>query len=149
MKNQMKIITIIAILIFMNGCERNNERVQVESNGESLSQETFENVDTSKEDIISNKWSDVLNNINGSEIISACSNNSGNCYNVEADISNGTIDAIHFSNGGYLNFSAEIDSNGDASDVDQDGNNWTFSIDMNSNLITEAINNVAEESQTN
>lgn len=52
----------------------------------------------------------------GTTTVEACSSNSGNCYELDADIEDGNVEVIHFSNGGYLHLDgAELDENGDAS----------------------------------
>jgi hypothetical protein len=99
----------------------------------------------SRDDAISDHWGEIRPHLNGSETVEACSSESGNCYDLEADISDGAIDTIHFQNGGYLSFSAEIDSDGSASDSDKDGNDWDFTLDMNSSIVDEAISQWASE----
>jgi hypothetical protein len=64
--------------------------------------------------------------------INACSEGSGNCYALAADINHHfddqgneavTVERIHFENGGYLDFGgAPIPGGG----TDSKGNNWTF-----------------------
>lgn len=64
--------------------------------------------------------------------ISACSDNSGTCYSLTADISHHfddhgketvAVERIHFDNGGYLDFGgAPIPGGG----TDSKGNGWTF-----------------------
>lgn len=98
-----------------------------------------------KEDIISEDWDEVMMNMNGQEFIEACSDDSGNCYTLVADISNGTITQIYFPNGGYLYFDADLDSSGEASDTDEDGNGWDFTIDMTSPFVTNAIDKVIDD----
>lgn len=66
------------------------------------------------------------------EIINVCSE-SGNCYDLEADISNTfdddgvlhkSVDTVHFDNGGYLEFGGiELPGSGE----DQDGHIWDLS----------------------
>jgi hypothetical protein len=51
---------------------------------------------------------------------------------------------IHFLNGGYLNVSADIESDGSASDVDTRGNSWDFMLDMNSSLVDDAVQQWAQ-----
>lgn len=95
-----------------------------------------------------NNWGEVKDYINGTEKIEACSLNNGNCYELEADISNGQIKKIYFPNGSYLYFSADINKKGNASDFDQNGNRWDFTVDMDSPIINNAINDWADDKET-
>jgi hypothetical protein len=64
--------------------------------------------------------------------ISACSESSGNCYALVADINHTfddqgketvTVERVHFDNGGYLDFGAAPIPGGG---TDSKGNDWTF-----------------------
>lgn len=92
---------------------------------------------------IENYWDDIKEYVDGYATIEACSDSG--CYDLEAHISNGKIDEIDFPNGGYLYFDADINSNGKASDIDQNGNWWDFSIDMNSSIINNAVSDWASD----
>lgn len=51
--------------------------------------------------------------IDGTYVVEACSNNSGNCYELDADVSDGEVETLYFPNGGHLDFDgAEIDEDG-------------------------------------
>jgi len=82
--------------------------------------------------------------INGNEDVEACS--SSGCYTLEADISDGVVNTIHFPNGGYVNIDAEIESDGSASGSDDEGNNWdiTVSESLLEDAKQEYIESVAE-----
>ena len=54
---------------------------------------------------------------------------------------------IYFPNGGYLYFSADIDEGGNASDFDQNGDSWDFTIDMDSSVIDDAIYDWASDNE--
>lgn len=97
------------------------------------------------DEAISEHWDEIKDYIDGTETIEACSEESGNCYYVDADISNGIIERIYFSNGGYLDFFAEIDEDGSAWDFDKNGNSWDFTIDINSSIIEDAVHKWAED----
>jgi len=99
----------------------------------------------SREEAINNYWDEIKEYIDGTEMIEACSLESRNCYDLEADIEDGVIVRIYFPNGGYLDFLAEIDEDGYASDLDKYGNDWEFYIDMDSSIIDEAIYNWAQD----
>ncbi|GIW69044.1 MAG: hypothetical protein KatS3mg100_538 [Candidatus Parcubacteria bacterium] len=90
-------------------------------------------------DAIYQYWDEIKDYVSGTETLDACSYESGNCYSLDAEISNGQIEMVYFPNGGYLYFSADIDESGNASDIDQNGNSWDFTIDMDSSMIDNAI----------
>jgi hypothetical protein len=97
----------------------------------------------SRYDAISENWDEIKEYLSGTETINACSEESGNCYDLDADIENGLINEIYFPNGGYLYFGADIDSNGEASDFDQNGDAWDFTLDMDSSLVDDAVSDWA------
>jgi len=102
-----------------------------------------ENKTISYDEAIENYWDDIKEYVNGYETIEACSDSG--CYDLEAYISNGKIEEIDFPNGGYLYFDADINSYGEASDMDQDLNWWDFSIDMDSSIIQDAVSDWASD----
>lgn len=52
----------------------------------------------------------------GTYTVEACSQNSGNCYDLDADISDGVVETIYFPNGGHLDMDgAELDEDFSAS----------------------------------
>jgi hypothetical protein len=95
------------------------------------------------EDAIENYWDDIKEYVDGYTTIETCSDSG--CYDLEAYISNGKIDEIYFPNGGYLYFDTDINSDGQASDMDQNGNWWDFSIDMDSSIINDAVSDWASD----
>lgn len=111
---------------------------------ESNSGTTSDENTISRDDAISSNWDEIKGYVNGTETVNACSDESGNCYDLDADISDGSITQIHFPNGGSLDFSAEIDNAGDASGTDVNGNGWSFAVDMNSSLVDEAVDEWAK-----
>ena len=104
-----------------------------------IRQENGEQKILGRDEAINDYWDEIKDYVDGTETIDVCSLESGNCYSLDADISSGIIEEIYFSNGGYLYFSADINESGNASDIDQDGNNWDFTIDMDSSIIDDAI----------
>jgi hypothetical protein len=83
-------------------------------------------------DALSDYWDEISEYLDGTYYIEACSDNSDNCYELEAEIDQGEIDTIYFPNGGYLGiYSADVDSDGDASGYDDGdyGDYWRFEID--------------------
>ncbi|MGB9808787.1 MAG: hypothetical protein ACPLSA_01915, partial [Caldanaerobacter sp.] len=149
-KNREKIIwsifivsIIAAFFIFSNN---NNENQYLNSRYSGfIYQESDGQKVLTRDEAISNYWDEIKDYINGIETIEACSWKSGNCYSVDADISGGVINTIYFDNGGYLDFSADIDEYGNAWDFDQNLNDWDFTIDMDSPIIEDAINKWADD----
>ena len=77
-----------------------------------------------KYDARSDYWDEIKEYINGMYTAEACSGNTGNCYDLDIDVNGGYTDTINFPNGGYVYITAEIDSDGRASDFDDDGDYW-------------------------
>ncbi len=82
-------------------------------------------------DALSDNWDDIKDYLDGTYTVEACSDNSGNCYTLDADISSGDIETLYFPNGGYVNIGAEVNSDGEADGYDDsdDGDYWTFQVD--------------------
>jgi len=95
-------------------------------------------------DAISDYWDEIREYVSGTETVFACSDN-GNCYDLDADISDGYIETVYFDNGGYLSVYAEIDSNGEAWDYAQDGREWSFTFDMDSSFVEDAVYEWADD----
>jgi len=129
------IVLIILILIFsFNGDRREEKRKYIGIDEETRKEKTLE-----RDEAISDYWYEIKDYVDGTETINACSSESGNCYDLDADISSGVIDELYFDNGGYLYFSADIEDDGSASDYDQNGDSWDFYVDMDSSIIENAI----------
>lgn len=137
---------IIGVILVATGTFSGNDSSSVSSpssySNSSYDSSSGKTID--RQDAIDEYWSDIKQYVSGSETIEACSSESGSCYDLEADISDGAIDQIYFTNGGYLHFSADIGSDGSASDTDQNGNNWDFTLDMNSSIVDSAISQWAD-----
>lgn len=129
------VVIIIGLIYYFGFYEKKHEPEEKIFSSQIDKQEN----EIDRDEAIQTHWDEIKNYISGSETIEACSSESGNCYDLEAEISNGQVEQINFANGGYLNFSADIDETGDASDSDQDGNNWDFNVDMNSPLVDDAV----------
>lgn len=58
--------------------------------------------------------------------VEACS--SSGCYELEADVSDGVVNTIHFDNGGYRELGADIDSDGSAYGIGSRGDEWEIQV---------------------
>lgn len=119
------LLILLPILLMGAGC------IQIQTN------EKEKIID--KDTAIEQYWYEIKYLVNGTENIDACSEDSGNCYSVDADIYNGTIDRIYFSNGGDIEIGMEIDSDGEASGFDYERRAWAFTVDMDSSIINDAL----------
>lgn len=77
------------------------------------------------------QYEDYVEKPNGTYTVEACSQNTGSCYDLDADIYDGVVDRIYFPNGGHLDLDgAELDEYYSASgesytDSDgYDGDSW-------------------------
>src|SRR3989338_968368 len=94
---------IAAFFLFRNGGEKNYNDSGYRSGRQNIiSEKTL-----SRDEAIESYWDEIKDYIDGTETIDACSSDSGNCYDLDADISNGQVEEIYFPNGGYLYFSAD------------------------------------------
>lgn len=137
------IIVILIIVSSSNGSKNtmnNDSTYDYQSSGRINSE--YKTID--RDEAISEHWDEIKNYLDGSETIDACSSESNNCYDLDAEISNGQVEEIYFPSGGYLYFSADIDENGEASDFDQNGDDWTFTLDMSSSIVDDAVNQWAD-----
>lgn len=138
------IIVIILIFVFNSG----GKNKDISSSRYSGSTRTVsKDKEISRDDAISDYWDEIKDYVDGTETVNVCSSESGNCYDLDVDISSGVIEEMYFRNGGYLYFSADIDENGEASDYDQDGNEWDFSVDMDSSFIDDAISEWSSDNE--
>ncbi|MDP3725676.1 MAG: hypothetical protein Q8R36_00585 [bacterium] len=62
------------------------------------------------------------NRPDGTYTVEACS--SSGCYDLDADISDGTVETLYFPNGGYIYPDAELDEDGSGSGYDNNGEEW-------------------------
>ena len=128
------ILWAISSLFSGGGKSDNTDIFRTQNNSYDTVQKTI-----TRDDAISEHWDEIKDDLNGTETVNACSEDSGNCYDLDADISNGEIDTVHFINGGYLEIGAGIDESGDASGFDQEGKGWDFTLDMDSSIVDDAI----------
>jgi hypothetical protein len=87
-------------------------------------------------------WDDIKEYINGTETIEVYSHESGNYYDLDADISNGEVEVIHFEHGGYIYINAELNSDGSGEGYGSDSY-WDVQID--SSLIDDAVDEWASD----
>ena len=144
-------ITIFSVLIHREkdkSAPLQNNRIYLPNYVMEDEEENFsEERSLTLEEAIEDYWDEIREYVEGTTEIEACSFESGNCYLVEADISDGAIETVYFSNGGYLYFDAEIDSDGYASDFDINGNSWDFEVEMDSGIVKEAVYEWAEDKE--
>lgn len=129
-----KILTLIILIIFsafiFSGCTSHSDYT------ESYNEDYNSNI-SSTDEAIQENWDSIKEYLSGTETIEACCDSG--CYSLDADISNGEISQIYFPNEGYLYFSADIEESGDASDTDDEGRNWDFTLDMGSSIVEDAV----------
>lgn len=125
---------LILATIVLSGCPGREERQ------EQISQAM------SRAAAIERNWEAIKDHLNGTETIEACTDGR-TCYDLEADIDAGAITTVHFVNGGFLTVSADLDQDGSASDIDQRGRNWDFTLDMDTPIVNEAVQAWARETR--
>lgn len=137
------IVGVVAAIFIFSGDKKENNHPggYLRTTGTEIN----EGKTVGRDEAIENHWDEIKDYVDNTETIDACSSESGNCYSLDADISNGAVEQIYFSNGGYLYFSADIDEGGIASDIDQNGNGWDFTIDMDSSIIDGAVSDWASD----
>lgn len=67
------------------------------------------------------------NYFSGTKTFEACNESNGNCYEVEADVSDGEVETIYFNNGGYVDAYGELDEYG-AGEVESEGGNQVWEL---------------------
>lgn len=96
-------------------------------------------------DAKSDYWEEIKGYIDGTYTVEACSEDSGSCYDLDLDTNDGYTDTLYFPNGGYIYISAEIDSDGRASDYDDEGDYWD--ITLSDSDIDDAIEEWASDNE--
>lgn len=141
------IIGIIGYFLFFNSSSSKTSTVTVPSRINYTYNDYGEDEERTiyRDDAISDYWDDIKEYVDGTETIEACYDGNGNCYDLEADISDGMITTIYFDNGGNLDFYADLDENGYASDSDKEGNGWEFTFDMDSSIVDTAVEDWASD----
>lgn len=148
-KHSAAVIALLSLLLIGAGCASTSSRP---SSGYDSPEPVLrygsldeEEMSIDRDDAIDEYWDEIKDYLSGTEELEACSSDSGNCYYLDSEISQGRVEQVYFSNGGYLYFSADIDERGDASDSDQDGNYWDFELDMDSSMVDDAVEEWADD----
>lgn len=90
------------------------------------------------DEALDDHWDEIKEYINGTESIDVYSHKSGGNYTLDADISNGEVEIIHFENGGYIYINADLNSDGTGEGYGA-GDYWDVEVDPS------IIENGAEE----
>lgn len=147
----MKTLIVLAILgIGLWLLTSNNSSPSNYSYSGYTSDDESEESTLDSSDALSDHWAEIAEYLDGTYTVEACSDNSGNCYGLDADIDQGQIETIYPPNGGYVGiYSADVDSDGDASGSD-DGDNedyWRFKV--NQSDIEDALQSWADSNDIN
>ncbi len=126
MKAFFIVLAVIGIGWWMLSSDNNSSDYSYPSSSYSDEVSTID-----RSDALYDYWDEIAEYLDGSYTVIACSENSGNCYDLEAEIDDGEVSTLNFSNGGYVGLSgAEVDSNGEAVGCDDD-DCWTIEVDEN------------------
>ncbi len=146
MKKVFGWILVLGFFIFVfRGSLSNNSSTLTRSTTFTNDDYPLLNKNLSRDEAIDSYWDEISDYVDGTETIEACSDESGNCYDLDADISSGHLETLYFNNGGYLNFYTDFDSDGDAYDSDDEGRGWSFRLDMDSSMIDDAVSDWASD----
>ncbi|MCX6793443.1 MAG: membrane lipoprotein lipid attachment site-containing protein [Candidatus Falkowbacteria bacterium] len=100
-----KIVYILPLLLILTGCSNDSGYSSSYDDSPSYSEsfiDESEELDTTRND--------------GTHSVEACNNTTGDCYDLDAEISDGEVEQIQFSNGGHLDLDgATLDEDGSAS----------------------------------
>jgi hypothetical protein len=96
----------------------------------------------SRDDALDQYWDEIKEHINGTETIEVHSHESGNNYDLDADLSNGEVESIHFPNGGWIYINADLDSDGSGEGYGSD-DYWDVQVD--SEVIDNAVDQWASD----
>lgn len=113
---------------------RNDTKINIDNGDENT---------ISRDEAISDYWNEIHSYLSGTTYLEACYDYS-KCYYLESDITRGYLETLYFPNGGNLNFTAEIDNEGEAEEYDENHKAWDFKLDMNSDIVDDAVNEWAD-----
>ncbi|MFA5359653.1 MAG: hypothetical protein WC349_01715 [Patescibacteria group bacterium] len=106
----------------------------------------FISVNTNEKEVVIDRdtalqeyWDEIKGSVTGTDTVDVCSEESNHCYSLDVDIQNGVVDTIYFPKGGHTEIGAELDSNGNASGFDYERRAWDITVDMNSQIIEDAL----------
>ncbi|MDO8463416.1 MAG: hypothetical protein Q7S96_04080 [bacterium] len=117
MRSPATIIIVSAMLLVGTGCGSSRYEYDAYYDGGSVDEHEYEYTVEEPEPY------------SGSTTVEACSQSSGNCYDLDADISDGEVETIYFPNGGYLELDdAELDEYGSGSGSTYD-DEWEIQCD--------------------
>lgn len=94
------------------------------------------------DEALDNHWDEIKEYINGSEAIEVYSQESGSYYTLDADISSGEVESIHFPNGGWIYINAELNSDGTGEGY---GSDSYWDVEVDSYLIEDAAEEWASD----
>jgi hypothetical protein len=97
------------------------------------------------QDALEDYWDEIMEYIDGSYKVEACSDNSDGCYDLDADINQGVIKTIYFSDGGHIDISgADLDRYGETNGTDESDEWSTWSFRLYDDSIDEALEDWAD-----
>lgn len=94
------------------------------------------------DEALDNHWDEIKEYINGSEPVEGYSQESGNYYTLDAEISNGEVEIIHFPSGGWIYINAEINADGTGEGY---GSDSYWDVEVDSGIIENAVEEWASD----
>lgn len=140
-------ITLAAVTLLGAGCSPSSSPTQNGAEETSSTNAASDSVSQSitRANAIDEYWYQIASHVTGTASVEAHSALSGSTYTLDADFGNGFVDTLSNGEGDILSFTAELHEDGTASGDDQNGNTWSFILDMNSPIIDAAITEWAAE----
>lgn len=136
------IIIFVGSTVFFDSHESEERRSYFSDNSSYYSQSSNHHRRISRDDALDQYWDDIKEYINGTETIEVYSQESGNYYDLDADISNGEVEVIHFPSGGWIYINADLNSDGSGEGYGSDSY-WDVQIDTS--LIDDAVDEWADD----
>lgn len=94
------------------------------------------------DEALDDHWDEIKEYINGTETIEVHSQESGNYYTLDAEISNGEVESISFPNGGWIYINAELNSDGTGEGY---GSDSYWDVEVDSGIIEDAVQEWADD----
>ena len=127
---------VIGLIIFFSIFSSGNDTSSSSDNNYTGSYSSENTID--RYDAKTDYWDEIKEYIDGTYTVIACSENSGNCYDLDLDINDGNTRSLYFPNGGYVDIYTEFDSDGSTSGYDDnDADYWELT--LNDSDIDDAI----------